>query len=172
LILGELLHAVSDRYDICLVDCAPSVGLLMVNALVASTAVIVPVQAHFYALDGLKRLLETIRIVRKRFSPCKVRALGLLLTFLESRTSLSRRVERGLRELFGPLVFQTVIHKTVSLAEAPSVGQPIISYAPSSRGSREYQALAAEALARLDRPERIDVEHELHDGESGSAAGE
>jgi chromosome partitioning protein len=149
LILGEQLHSVACRYDLCVIDCSPSLGILMLNALVAGTEVIIPVQAHFYALDGLKRLLDTIRVIRTRFYPCSVRPLGLLLTFMENRTALSRRIEEGLRQLFGPLVFTTVIHKTVTLAEAPSKGQCILTYAPGSKGAEEYLVLAQETLARL-----------------------
>jgi chromosome partitioning protein len=157
LILGEQLRRVDDQYEICVIDCAPALGLLMLNALVAGTNVLVPVQAHFYAIDGLKRLLETIRLIRKRFHPCFVKPLGLLLTFMENRTILSQRVETGLREIFGELVFKTVIHKTITLAEAPSVGQAVLSYAPDSRGTKEYMALARETMKRLDTPDIIDV---------------
>jgi chromosome partitioning protein len=157
LILGEQLRPISDWYDVCLIDCPPTLGLLMLNALTASTNVIVPVQAHFYALDGLKRLLDTIQVIRRRFHPCLVKPMGLLLTFVEGRTLLSKRVEDGMRGLFGPLVFDTVIHKTITLAEAPSVGQTIQTYAPDSRGATEYQALANEALSRLQRPDVINI---------------
>jgi len=157
LVLGEQLRAVEDEYDLCIIDCAPSLGLLMFNALVASTGVVVPVQVHFYALDGLRRLLQTIRIVRQRFHPCLVKMLGLLLTFVESRTRLSGRVEHGVRRLFGDLVFDTVIHRSIALAEAPSVGQSILTYAPESRAAAEYMALAAEALHRLAAWEMANV---------------
>jgi len=156
-ILSEQLRAVSGRYDMCLIDCAPSLGLLMLEALVASTHVVVPVQAHFYSLDGLKRLLETIRIIRTRFYPCIVQPLGLLLTFMESRTLLCKRIEDGMRKLFGPLVFDTVIHKNVALAEAPSTGQSVLDFSPDSRGAREYHALAQEIVTRLQSPEVINV---------------
>jgi chromosome partitioning protein len=157
LILGEQLRTVSNRYDMCVIDCAPTLGVLMLNALVASTSVLVPVQAHFYALDGLKRLIETIQLIRTRFHPCMVRPLGLLVTFVERRTTLSRRVETGMRRLFGSLVFNTVIHKTITLAEAPSVGQSIMTYAPESRGAAEYRALALEAIHRLQKPDVINI---------------
>ncbi|MCU0915566.1 MAG: ParA family protein [Planctomycetes bacterium] len=157
LILGEQLRGVSREYDVCVIDCSPSLGILMLNALVAGTEVLIPVQAHFYALDGLKRLLETIRVLRTRFHPCCVRPLGLLLTFMESRTALSKRIEEGLRKLFGPLVFSTVIHKTVALAEAPGKGQCVLTYAPDSRGAREYLALAQETLARLPAVQALGV---------------
>lgn len=157
LVLGEQLRSVSDQHDICMIDCGPSFGLLMINALVASTHVIVPVQAHFYALDGLKRLLDTIHVIRTRFHPCHVKPLGLLLTFVEGRTLLCKRVEAGMRDLFGPLVFDTVIHKSIALAEAPSVGQCVLTYAPESRGALEHYALARETMARLDSPDVIEV---------------
>ncbi len=156
-ILSEQLRAVSRQYDICLIDCAPSLGLLMLKALIASTHVIVPVQAHFYSLDGLKRLLETIRVVRTRFYPCTVQPLGLLLTFMEDRTLLCKRIETGLRKLFGPLVFDTMIHKNVALAEAPSAGQSVLDFAPESKGAEEHLALAKEIMTRLQGPEFIDV---------------
>jgi chromosome partitioning protein len=158
LILGEQLRMVRHQYDLCIIDCSPSLGILMLNALVAGTEVIIPVQAHFYALDGLKRLLDTIRVLRARFYPCSVRPLGLLLTFAEDRTSLSKRIEQGLRQLFGALVFDTVIHKTVALAEAPSKGQSILTYAPAGKGAQEYLALAQETLTRLPVVQAINAQ--------------
>lgn len=151
LVLGEQLRTVENKYHLCIIDCGPSLGLLMLNSLVASTDVIVPVQVHFYALEGLKRLLETVRILKQRFHPCWVETLGLLLTFVDSRTTLSKRVQRGMRDFFGDLVFDTVIHRTVTLAEAPSAGESIVAFAPNSRGAAEYKALAEETLARLRR---------------------
>jgi chromosome partitioning protein len=149
LVLSEQLRMVADRYDMCIIDCPPSLGLLMLNALVASTDVIVPVQVHFFALEGLKRLLKTIQVLRDRFYPCSVKPLGLLLTLVETRTILSRQVQRGMREFFGSLVFDTVIHRTVTLAEAPGAGETVLTYAPNSTGAAEYKALAQEARARM-----------------------
>ncbi|MHC4568481.1 MAG: ParA family protein, partial [Planctomycetota bacterium] len=143
-ILADQLKTVDNRYDICVIDCPPSLGLLTFNALVASTDVIVPVQVHYYALEGLKQLLETIKTARKRFYPCSVRILGILLTFVERKAALSSQVETQMRGFFGDLVFDTVIHRTISLAEAPSAGQSISTYAPDSKGSAEYKALAEE----------------------------
>lgn len=163
LILGEQLRRISDRYDLCVVDTLPALGLLMLNALVGATNVLVPVQAHFYALDGLKRLLETIDLIRTRFHPCFVRPLGMLLTFVEGRTTLSRRVEQGMRKLFGTLVFDAVIHKAIALAEAPSVGQSVLTHAPDSRAAMEYKILAQEVMARLQKPEAV------HAGGDGTA---
>ena len=143
-VLGEKLEAVKDEYDVCVIDCPPSLGMLTLNALVASTDVIVPVQAHYYAMEGLKQLLETVSIIRERFHPCLVKILGLLLTFVETRTTLSRQVQQQMREYFGSLVFETVIHRTVRLAEAPSAGQSILTFVPNSKGAAEYLALAEE----------------------------
>jgi chromosome partitioning protein len=157
LILGEQLRTVESKYDFCFIDCAPSMGLLMLNALVASSHVLVPVQAQFYAVDGLKRLLDTVRLVCTRFHPCSVRPLGLLLTMVESRTLLSKRIEDGLRRLFASLVFTTVIHKSTALAEAPSVGQTILTYAPGSRGALEYMTLAREVTIRLRQTEVVEA---------------
>jgi len=146
LVLGEQLRSVEDKYDICVIDCPPSLGLLTLNALVASTDVIVPVQVHYYAVEGLKQLLETADIIRVHFHPCQVRILGLLLTFVESKTLFSRQIQQQMRKYFGDLVFNTVIHRTVRLAEAPSAGMPVLVYAPQNRGAREYRALATEIM--------------------------
>ncbi len=115
----------------------------------ASTDVIIPVQVHFYAFEGLKRLLETIRLLKKRFHPCSARTLGLLLTFVEDRPTYTRRVQLQLRELFGDLVFDTVIHKTIRLVEAPEAGKSIFAFAPDSKASYEYNMLVDEIEARL-----------------------
>jgi len=143
-VLGEKLNTVGDQYDICIIDCPPSLGMLTLNALIASTDVVVPVQVQYYAMEGLKQLLETVSIIRERFHPCSVKILGLLLTFVENTTTLSRQVQHQMREFFGDLVFNTVIHRTVKLAEAPSAGESILTYAPKSRGAVEYAALARE----------------------------
>ncbi len=143
-ILSDHLKAVSTKYDFCVIDCPPSLGLLTFNALVASTDVIVPVQVHYYALEGLKQLLETVKTARKRFYPCSVKVLGILLTFVEGKVALSHQVERQMREFFGNLVFDTVIHSSITLAEAPSAGESIMTYAPESKGASDYKALAEE----------------------------
>ncbi len=143
-VLGEKLNTVGDQYDICIIDCPPSLGMLTLNALIASTDVVVPVQVQYYAMEGLKQLLETVSIIRERFHPCSVKILGLLLTFVENTTTLSRQVQHQMREFFGDLVFNTVIHRTVKLAEAPSAGESILTYAQKSRGAVEYTALARE----------------------------
>jgi cellulose biosynthesis protein BcsQ len=143
-ILADQLRTVNSKYDTCIIDCPPSLGLLTFNALVASTDVIVPVQVHYYALEGLKQLLETVKMARKRFYPCSVKILGILLTFVESKASLSQQVEQQMRQFFGNLVFDTVIHNTITLAEAPSAGESISTYAPESRGAADYMTMAEE----------------------------
>jgi chromosome partitioning protein len=105
--------------------------------------VIIPVQTHYYALEGLKQLLETIEIVKERFNP-NLRILGVLLTFVEKRVMLSKQVQEQMRSYFGELVFNTVIHRTIKLAEAPSAGEPVLTYAPKSHASEEYMNLARE----------------------------
>lgn len=145
-VLSEQIKTVKDKYGVCIIDCPPSLGLLTLNALVASTDVIVPVQAHYYAMEGLKQLLETVNIIRERFHPCEVKILGLLLTFVESRATLSKQIQQQMRDFFGDLVFNTVIHRTIKLAEAPSAGESVVTYAPESKGAAEYKALAEEIL--------------------------
>jgi len=133
----------ADSYDICIIDCSPSLSLLTLNALVASEEVIIPVQTHYYALEGLKQILETVDIVKQRFNST-LEVLGILLTFVEDRTRLSRQIQTQMREYFGRLIFDTVIHRAVRFAEAPSAGQPILIYAPKCRGADEYLTLAGE----------------------------
>ncbi len=147
-VLSEQFRLVSDQYDVCVMDCPPSLGLLTLNALIASTDVIVPVQVNYYAMEGLRQLLETADIIRMNFQPCYVKILGLLLTFVEDRTTLSRQIQHQMREYFGDLVFDTVIHRTVKLAEAPSAGESVLTYAPGSRGAAEYMALVEEIERR------------------------
>jgi chromosome partitioning protein len=149
LILGEGLRGVAEEYDKCFIDCPPALGLLMLNALVACSDVIIPVQVHFYAFEGLKRLLETVHLLKSRFHPCSARTLGLLLTFVEDRPRYTRRIQLQLRELFGDLVFDTVIHKTIRLVEAPAAGESVFTFAPDSKAAREYETLAQEVEARL-----------------------
>jgi len=150
-VLSEQISSVKNQYDFCVIDCPPSLGLLTLNALVSSTDVLVPVQAHYYAMEGLKQLLETISIIRERFHPCEVKILGLLLTFVESRATLSKQIQEQMRAFFGDLVFDTVIHRTIKLAEAPSAGESVVTYAPDSNGAAEYKALAEEIINARER---------------------
>jgi chromosome partitioning protein len=145
-VLSEKLRMVRDKYDVCIIDCPPALGLLTLNALIASTGVVVPVQVHYYAMEGLKQLFETTNIIKERFNPCCVNISGVLLTLVENNTLLSRQIQQQMREFFGDLVFDTVIHRSVRLAEAPSSGEPVLTYAPESKAAAEYRALAEEII--------------------------
>jgi chromosome partitioning protein len=145
-VLREKLQEVENEYDICVIDCPPWGGLLTLNALVASNDVIVPVQQHYYAVEGLKQFFDTANVIRANFHPFDVNILGLVLTFVEERTIYGKQIRHQMREFFGDLVFNTVIHRTVRLAEAPSAGQSVLTFAPNSRAAQEYRALASEIL--------------------------
>ncbi len=142
-ILRERLAEVAPQFDYCIIDCSPSLSLLTLNAMVAADGLIVPVQTQYYALEGLRQVMETVEVIRERFNP-KLQIRGILLTLAERRTLLCRQVEDQMRDYFGTLVFQTVIHRNIRLAEAPSAGQSVITYAPWSRGAIEYQSLVNE----------------------------
>ncbi|OPZ97434.1 MAG: Sporulation initiation inhibitor protein Soj [Planctomycetes bacterium ADurb.Bin412] len=142
-VLRRRLERLPGGYAYCLIDCSPSLSLLTINALAAGTELLIPIQTQYYAVEGLKQLLETVQIIRQRFNP-DLKILGLLLTFVESRTKLSHDIEQQMRNYFGELVFDTVIRKTVRLAEAPSMGEPIQVYAPDCTGAEDYRQLAEE----------------------------
>jgi chromosome partitioning protein len=146
--LRSALRPAQDRYDAILVDCPPSLGLLTVNALTAADACLIPLQPEYYALEGLSALMMTIELVRKHLNPSLTIA-GVLLTMVDSRTKLSDQVAEEVRRHFGDGVFQTLIPRSVRLAEAPSYGEPIFTYAPESRGAGAYRDLAREAASRL-----------------------
>ena len=145
--LKRALAPVRDRYAFLLIDCPPSLGLLTVNALTAADGVIIPVQCEYLALEGLSQLLQTINLVHDNLNP-GLHVAGVLLTMHDARTNLSQQVIDEVREFFGDRVYQTVIPRNVRLSEAPSYGQPILDYAPSSRGAQAYAALADEVLMR------------------------
>jgi chromosome partitioning protein len=150
LILRTALAGVRDAYDSILIDTAPSLALLTVNALAAADAVIVPLQAHALALKAMGQLEEIIRLVRQ-LNPT-LGLGGLVLTMYDRRTLLSQAVEDQARQRYGDLVYQTTIPLTVKLAEAPAAGQPIGAYAPDSSAARAYRDLVHEMVARDDRP--------------------
>ena len=143
--LDELLGPLALDYDFVLIDCPPTLGLLTINGLAAADSLLVPVQCEFYALEGVSRLLETVQLVRQQINP-DLQIGGVLLTLFDSRLQLSRSVAKEARRYFGKQVFSTVINRNIRLAEAPSFGQSIISYAPDSAGAENYTDLAAEVM--------------------------
>ena len=144
--LARAFKTVRDNYKVCVIDCPPSLGVLTLNALVASTDVIVPIQVDSYALKCAQRLLETVLIIRQRFHRHCAGNLKIVLTYVEDKTALGKRTQRQMRELFGDLVLKTVIHRTVVLAESLAAGQAALTYAPSSTAAAEYLALAKELI--------------------------
>jgi chromosome partitioning protein len=151
--LGRCLDGLGDRYDVCVIDCPPSLGILTANALAAGSDVIVPVSVHYRALDGVHRLVGTIQLMRGCGQASAVR-VHLLLTFVEGHGSLARRLRQELRDRFGGMVLNAVIHRSVKLAEAPGAGMSVLSYAPQSQGAADYRTLAREVLAGRRREER------------------
>jgi chromosome partitioning protein len=145
--LRKVLDPIRERYDFIVVDCPPSLGLLTVNALTAAEAVLIPLQAEYYAMEGLGDLLRTIAAVKKQLNP-DLRRQGIVLTMSDARNNLCREVERQTRDLFGDEVFRTVIPRNVRLGEAPSYGKAIVEYDPKSAGAKSYISLAEELLAR------------------------
>jgi chromosome partitioning protein len=145
--LKDALTGVRDRYAFTLLDCPPSLGPLTVNALVAADRVIVPVQAEYFALEGLAGLLDTLTLVQRELNP-RLTVAGMLLTMHDARTRLAQDVEREVREHFPDLVFDTVIPRNVRIGEAPSFGKPVIHHDPHCAGADAYFELAKEVAAR------------------------
>ena len=146
-LLRKKLAAIKDSYDYILIDCPPSLGLLTLNALVASDSIIIPIQAEFYALEGLSQLVKTVQVVSRKLNP-SLHILGILLTMFDGRTNLSLQVAEEVKKYFGSKVFRTVIPRTVKLSEAPSFGEPILTYAPKSKGAEAYKKLSREVVRR------------------------
>ena len=145
--LREALAPLRDAYELILLDCPPSLGLLTLNALVAADAVLVPVQCEYLALEGLGQLLESVERVREHLNP-RLELLGLLLTMADARTNLSTQVQEEVRQHFPEVTFASVIPRAVRLSEAPSHGQSVLRYDPTSRGAAAYAALADELVGR------------------------
>jgi chromosome partitioning protein len=143
--LKKALEEVKDEYDFILIDCAPSLGLLTLNALTAADAVIIPIQCEYFALEGLGKLLNTIKSVQKIHNP-ELDIEGLLLTMYDSRLRLSNQVVEEVQKHFNNMVFQTIIQRNVRLGEAPSYGESIINYDASSKGATNYLSLAKEII--------------------------
>lgn len=143
--LKRSLEEVSPMYDYVLIDCPPSLGLLTINSLTASDAIIIPVQCEFYALEGLSQLLSTVRLVQKHLNK-NLAIDGVLLTMFDARTNLGIQVIEEVKKYFQDKVYKTIIPRNVRLSEAPSHGEPIIIYDPKSRGAEVYLELAKEVI--------------------------
>lgn len=148
--LDHALESGEAKWDVCLIDCPPSLGLLTINALVAANSILVPLQAEFFALEGLSQLLQTVERVRARFNP-ELSILGVALTMYDRRNNLCAQVADDVRACLGAVVFDTVIPRNVRLSEAPSHGIPALIYDQRCSGSEAYMDLARELLARLPR---------------------
>ena len=144
-LLKHALSEITKKYDYVIVDCPPSLGLLTVNSLTAADSVIIPVQVEYFALEGLGLLLNTIKIIRNGLNP-DLQIAGVLLTLYDQRLRLSRSVRDEVRRYFGDRVFRTIIHRNVTIAEAPSFGKPVVMHDATSTGARNYRALAREIL--------------------------
>lgn len=145
--LKHAIHDLAATYDIVLVDCAPSLDILTVNALTCASEVLIPVQCEYYALEGLSSLIETLNIITTGLNP-QLRILGLVCTMYDGRNSLARHVTDELQEHFPQQLFRTTIPRNIRLAEAPSHGEPVFEYDSSCAGSQAYVALAAELMRR------------------------
>lgn len=144
--LAEALHPVKGQYEFILIDCPPSLGLLTINALSAADSVLIPVQCEYYALEGVSKLSENIRLVRRYLNPT-LEIEGVLLTLYDGRLQLCRRVAQEVRNHFGDKVYQTIISRNISLAEAPGFSQPVVLYDAGSRGTSNYNSLVSEICA-------------------------
>ena len=146
-VLSRLITQVVDNYDYIFIDCSPSLGLITVNALTAADSVIIPVQAEYFALEGISKLLNTIRIIKSKLNP-HLAIEGFLLTMYDARLRLANQIYEELKGHFGDMVFNTVIPRNIRLSEAPSHGLPAIMYDPSSRGATSHMQLAKELIAK------------------------
>ncbi len=146
--LAHALHGLRHTYDVALIDSPPSLGLLTLNGLTAADSVVIPIQCEFLALEGVTQLIQTIDLTRKHLNP-RLDVLGVLMTMFDARTRLSTHVVDEVRRYFPDHLFDTVVPRSVRLAEAPSYGQAITEYDPSSRGGSAYESFADELIARL-----------------------
>lgn len=146
-VLSRLLEPIAANYDFVLIDCSPSLGLITVNALTAANSVIIPVQAEYFALEGISKLLNTIRIIKSRLNP-ELEIEGFLLTMYDARLRLANQIYEELKGHFGDMVFNTVIPRNIRLSEAPSHGLPALLYDPESRGATSHIMLAKEIISR------------------------
>ncbi len=144
-VMKKSIARIKDRYSFIVIDCPPSLGLLTLNSLTAADSVLIPVQAEYFALEGLGQLLNTIKLVRKNLNR-DLEIEGVLLTMYDARLRLAKQVAEELRKYFGDKVFETIVQRNVRLSEAPSFGKPVILYDATSTGSRNYMGLASEVI--------------------------
>ena len=143
--LNDFLDQIKEDYTYIILDCPPSLGLLTINALTAADSVLIPIQCEYYALEGLGKLLNTVRQIQRHLNP-RLQIAGVLLTMFDGRLNLSRQVASEVKSYFGDKVYKTSISRNVRLAEAPSHGQPIVLYDILSQGSQDYMSLAGELI--------------------------
>ena len=146
--LKTILEPVVADFDFIIIDCPPSLGLLTVNALTAADGLVIPIQCEYYALEGLSKLLDSVRLVRAHLNPA-LEVFGVVMTMYDSRTKLAQQVVDEVRDFFEDVVFNTLIPRTVRLSEAPSFGQPVTLYDPSGKGAEAYRELAKEVVDRV-----------------------
>ena len=146
-VLAELVDEIKREYDFILIDCSPSLGLITVNSLTAANSVIIPVQAEYFALEGISKLLNTIKIIKSKLNP-SLEIEGFLLTMYDSRLRLANQIYEELKVHFKDMVFTTVIQRNIRLSEAPSHGVPALLYDPDSKGSINHMQLAKELIER------------------------
>jgi len=146
-VFKEVLDTIKDDYDYLLIDCSPSLGLITVNALTAADSVIIPVQCEYFALEGISKLLNTIKIIKSKLNP-DLEIEGFLLTMYDARLRLANQIYDEVKKHFNELVFTTVILRNIKLSEAPSYGQPVLLYDPESKGALNHMQLAEELIAK------------------------
>ena len=146
-VLKQVTDVLKEKYDFILIDCSPSLGLITVNSLTAADSVIIPVQCEYFALEGLGKLLNTIKIIQSRLNP-ELEIEGFLLTMYDSRLNLSNQVYEEVKRHFQSMVFETIIQRNIRLSEAPSFGKPVLLYDANSKGSTNHLSLAQELIAK------------------------
>ena len=149
-VLKRVISSIRNQYDYIFIDCPPSLGLITLNALVASDAVIIPIQSEFFALEGLSQLMNTIRIVKQRLNP-DIYINGVILTMYDSRTTMSKQVTEEIYKYFGDKIYTVPVPRNIRLVESPSFGVPVVLHAPHSNGALAYQTLARQFLEREEQ---------------------
>lgn len=159
-IMKKVINSIREAYDYVLIDCSPSLGLITVNALTAADSVLIPVQCEFFALEGLGKLLNTVKIIQSRLNP-ELEIEGFLLTMYDPRTRLSNQVAEEVQKHFQSMVFETIIQRNIKLSEAPSYGKPVIMYDAESKGSINHLNLARELLQKNEKTALLNSEKVL-----------